>query len=44
MKLKPVNNIEKRNTVTSKKIYNDVMSVNFDIIVFSPVSPEQAGI
>ena len=33
MKLGPVNKFDKRNTVTSKKIDDDVMSANFGVIV-----------
>ena len=33
MKLRPVTKLDKRNTTTSKKIYNDVVLVNYDLIV-----------
>ena len=35
MKLEPVIKLEKGNTLTSKKIDDDVMSANCDIIAFS---------
>ena len=31
MKLRPVTKLDKRNTATSKKFNNDVMSRNFDV-------------
>ena len=33
MKLAPVTKLHKRNTTTSKKIDDDVMSANYDVIV-----------
>ena len=40
MKLGPVNKLNKKNQATSKKIDNDVMSVNCDVIVkFSVLWP-----
>ena len=35
MKLGPVTKLDKRNTATSKKIDDDVMSANCDVNVFS---------
>ena len=37
MKLAPVTKFDKRNTVTSKKFDDDVMSVNCDVIVTFPI-------
>ena len=37
MKLTPITKLDKRNTVTPKKIDDDVMSANCDVIVFSPI-------
>ena len=36
MKLGPVTELDKRNTATSKKFENDVISANCDVIVFFP--------
>ena len=36
MKLGPVTELDKRNTATSKKFENDVISTNCDVIVFFP--------
>ena len=37
MKLGPVPKLDKKNTATSKKIDDDVMSANCDAIVFIPI-------
>ena len=37
MKLGPVTKLDKRNTATSKKLDDDFMLVNGDVIVISPV-------
>ena len=37
MKLGPVTKPDKRNKTTSKKIYDDVMSKNCDVIVIFPI-------
>ena len=37
MKLGPVNKLDKKNKTTSKKIDDDVMSENCDVIVIFPI-------
>ena len=37
MKFGPVTKIEKKNKPTSKKIDNDVISINCDLIVIFPI-------
>ena len=37
MKAGPVTKLDKRNTATSKKIEDDVMSANCDVIVIFPI-------
>ena len=37
MKLGPVAKLDKRNTTTSKKIYDDVVSANYNVIVIFPI-------
>ena len=37
MKLVPGTKLEKRNTATSKKLDEDVVSVNFDVLVIFPI-------
>ena len=37
MKLGPVTKLDKRNKTPSKKIDDDVMSVNYDVIVILPI-------
>ena len=37
MKLGPVTKLDKRNKITSKKIDNDVMLANCDVIVIFPI-------
>ena len=37
MKLGPATKLDKRNTATSKKFDDDVMSANCDVIVFFPI-------
>ena len=37
MKLGPVTKRDKKNTATSKKIDDDVISLNFDVIVIFPI-------
>ena len=37
MKLGSVNKLDKRNKTISKKIYFDIMSLNFDVIVIFPI-------
>ena len=44
MKLGPVTKLDKRNTATSKKIDDDVMSANCDVIVFCPMYGQFAAI
>ena len=34
MKLEPVTMLDEKNTATSKKIDDDIMSANYDVIVF----------
>ena len=45
MKLGPVTKLDKKNTKTSKKNYDDVVSANFDVIVIFRVivDLEQCG-
>ena len=44
MKLGPVTKFDKRNTRTSKKYDDDVMSSNCDVIVFFPIYGKFAAI
>ena len=44
MKLGSVTKLDKRNKRTSKKIDDDVMSANYDIIVFFPIYSQFAAI
>ena len=44
MKLEPVIKLDKINTTTSKKIDDDVMSVNCEIIVIFPIYGQSADI
>ena len=44
MKLGLVTKLDKKNTATLKKINNDVMSVNCDVIVFFPILDQFATI
>ena len=44
MKLGPVTKLDKRNTATSKKFDNDIMSANCDVIVFFPIYGQLAAI
>ena len=37
MRLGPVTKIDKRNKKTSKKVDDDVMSINCDVIVIFPI-------
>ena len=37
MKLGPVTNLARRNTTTSKKIDDDVVSTNYDVIIIFPI-------
>ena len=38
MKLRPVTKLDKRNTETSKKVDDDVMLTNCDVIIFIPIN------
>ena len=44
MKFEAVTKLDKRNTETSKKFDNDVMSANWDVIVFFPIYGQFAAI
>ena len=44
MKLEPATKLDKRNTSTSKKIDNDVMLANCDVIVFFPIHSQFAAV
>ena len=44
MKLGPVTKLEERNTATPKKSDNDVISINYDVIVFVPIYGQFAAI
>ena len=44
MKLGPVTKLDKRNKTTSKKIDDDVMSENCDVIVICPISDQFGAI
>ena len=43
MKLGPVIKLDKKNTSTSKKLNDDVMSKNSDVIVFFPIYDKSAA-
>ena len=38
MKLRPVTKLDKRNTEMSKKVDNDIMLTNCDVIIFIPIN------
>ena len=44
MKLGPENKIDKKNTATSKKFFDDVMLKNCDVIIFFPIFGQFAAI
>ena len=44
MKLGPVTKLDKGNKITSKKFDDDVMSVNFDVIVIFPIYGQSGAI
>ena len=44
MKRRPATKLDKRNTATSKKFDNDVMSANCDVIAFIPIYGQFAAI
>ena len=44
MKLGPVTKLNKRNNKTSKKINDDVMSANFDVMALFPIYDQFANL
>ena len=44
MELGPLIKVDKKNTSTAKKIYDDIMSPNCDVIVFFPIYDQFAAI
>ena len=44
MKRRPATKLDKRNTATSKKFNDDVMSANCDVIAFIPIYGQFAAI